>query len=249
MSDYSTLARFYDAIHADLQADVDFMLGLARQKQVERALVLGCGTGRILLPLAKMGIDVVGIDNSAEMLAIARKKCQKLPSSVQAHIHLIDGDMTDFKLNQPAELVVIGYNTLLHCPPSGLNGLLHSVKAALATGGLFVVDVLNPLWMAELADDEQFSAETSWQDPRTGQQITQFARTTTHHPRQEIQIDWRFATDDKQLVEISETYHYRLPHQLQMALAQQKFTLRHMLGGYDHQPFSEESERLILIAA
>jgi ubiquinone/menaquinone biosynthesis C-methylase UbiE len=54
-------------------------------------LELGCGTGRIALPLGRAGVRVVGIDRSAQMLARARRRV--LRARLPRHIHLVRGDI------------------------------------------------------------------------------------------------------------------------------------------------------------
>ena len=73
---YATLARYYDQIHTTLTADVPFILKQVK-KQGGPVLELGCGTGRLLFPLAEAGFPVTGVDNSSEMLNIARQRLAK----------------------------------------------------------------------------------------------------------------------------------------------------------------------------
>jgi len=89
MSSYETAADFgtlYDAVPAyAARADVAFYVAEAtRVARESRATVLelGCGTGRVLLPLARAGHDVTGIDASAAMLARCRAKLAREPASV-----------------------------------------------------------------------------------------------------------------------------------------------------------------------
>ncbi len=61
-------AIFYDSYLMGLPGDVAFYIEQAR-KAGSPVLELGCGTGRILIPVAEAGIDIVGLDNSPAMLA------------------------------------------------------------------------------------------------------------------------------------------------------------------------------------
>jgi ubiquinone/menaquinone biosynthesis C-methylase UbiE len=70
------VARHYDAINAELRGgsqDAAFYLSLARESGGP-VLELGCGTGRVLLPIAREGIPCVGIDASRDMLDVLRAK-------------------------------------------------------------------------------------------------------------------------------------------------------------------------------
>ena len=57
---YDQIAHYYDLTHADLTEDIDFILDLARQSNGP-ILELGCGSGRLLLPLARAGFMTVGV--------------------------------------------------------------------------------------------------------------------------------------------------------------------------------------------
>ena len=66
--DDADIASLYDAF--PFTDDLDFYAGLAGT-QGGRVLELGCGSGRILVPLARAGHHVVGVDTSPHMLALA----------------------------------------------------------------------------------------------------------------------------------------------------------------------------------
>ena len=73
MTDYDIYARFYDLDHGDLDADL-FMIQQLAARSGSPILELACGTGRVLLPLARQGYQVTGVDLSAAMLDVARRK-------------------------------------------------------------------------------------------------------------------------------------------------------------------------------
>jgi ubiquinone/menaquinone biosynthesis C-methylase UbiE len=77
-------ARFYDWENARTMGrqDVRFWQDFAR-REGGPLLELGCGTGRILLPVARTGVPVVGIDRSAPMLAYARHRSRRLARDVR----------------------------------------------------------------------------------------------------------------------------------------------------------------------
>jgi ubiquinone/menaquinone biosynthesis C-methylase UbiE len=112
---YDSIARFYDLTHASLTADLPFVLQLAAATNAPM-LELGCGSGRLLLPLARAGHTVTGLDVSAGMLDRARARLAQEPTAVQQRVTLHLADMTNFTLPEtsPFGLIVIPYNTLLH---------------------------------------------------------------------------------------------------------------------------------------
>ena len=88
---YSVVSEFYDHIvpYRDRQ-DVNFFVELARQAN-GRVLEVGCGSGRVLIPTARAGVDIVGLDLSHSMLSICRKKLSEEPEEVQARVQLVEG--------------------------------------------------------------------------------------------------------------------------------------------------------------
>jgi len=72
---YAALARYYDLENADFTEDLDYWLELADEAG-DPILELGCGTGRVLLNLARRGHAVTGLDNSPEMLARLHAKLE-----------------------------------------------------------------------------------------------------------------------------------------------------------------------------
>lgn len=108
-------AELYDATmgrDADAMHDVPFYVELARQAADEgqAVLELGCGTGRVTIPIAQAGVEVVGLDNSPAMLDVARRKAR----DAGLDIRWVTADMRSFQLEQPFGLIIIPFRTFLH---------------------------------------------------------------------------------------------------------------------------------------
>ena len=78
MNEYGTFAAFYDALTQDVDyaAWAEHLLGLIDRHDgsAQQVLDLACGSGSLSLELAARGCDVIGVDGSADMLAIALEK-------------------------------------------------------------------------------------------------------------------------------------------------------------------------------
>ena len=79
-------SEFYD-YHAK-RGDVQFYVNFAVESR-GAVLEIGCGTGRLLIPTAKAGVHITGLDNSEEMLEICRKKLDDESSEVRGRVDLI----------------------------------------------------------------------------------------------------------------------------------------------------------------
>ena len=132
MSEYDSWAPVYDAWAADMTEDVPFYVDLARDA-AEPVVELAVGTGRVAIPIAReTGKRVVGIDSSAAMLAVARERAAGLP------VELREGDMRDFTVEEPVELVICPARALLHLPTwRDKRRVFERVAAALRPGGRF----------------------------------------------------------------------------------------------------------------
>jgi SAM-dependent methyltransferase len=141
-----TIAQTYDVRVGERwdNRDLAFYLGLA-QDAAGPVLELACGTGRVLLPLARAGHQVTGLDLSPHMLAEARRKLAAEPSEVRARVSLIDGTMCRFDLPRRFALILIpfrAFQALLTREEQ--RGCLECCRDHLQPEGRLVIDVFNP---------------------------------------------------------------------------------------------------------
>lgn len=105
-----------------------------------RVLDLACGTGRLTVPLARR-FEVTGLDRSAAMLATARAKAM----SSGVSIRWLEGDMSEFELEDRFALIQVTCNSLAHLTDhQALAGCLRAVRRHLEPDGVFAFDVVNP---------------------------------------------------------------------------------------------------------
>jgi SAM-dependent methyltransferase len=104
-------------------------------------LELACGTGRVTLPLALDGHEIVGLDALPQMLATARNKAARAGLSPA----LMLGDMRRFALGRRFALVVVSCNSLAHLiETEDVQACLSTVRRHLAPGGTLAFDVVSP---------------------------------------------------------------------------------------------------------
>ncbi len=135
---------YYTATYAPRIEDVAYYVGLA-QKAGGPVLEYGAGNGRIAIPIARHGIDVVGVDHSAPMLADLRSRLAGESEDVRARVRVVRGDMRRVRLGERFPLVLSTFNTALHLYTRvDVERFLAGVREHLAPRGRFVVDLAMP---------------------------------------------------------------------------------------------------------
>jgi SAM-dependent methyltransferase len=108
-------------------------------------LELGCGNGRITVPIARAGRGVVGVDLSRPMLADLRERLAKEPPDVRARVELRRADMRSVRLNRRFALVICPFNAFLHLyTRADVERCLARVRDHMAPRARFVLDVSVP---------------------------------------------------------------------------------------------------------
>jgi SAM-dependent methyltransferase len=241
-------ARFYDRAYATLRdpsGDVAFYRGLARETG-GRVLELGCGTGRVLLPIAADGIACTGIDRSPHMIDALRRK------HPPGNVHLVTAAIDDFDLT-PARfrLVLAAFRVLQHLyTVEAQLRCLACVRRHLEPGGRFAFDVFAPD-LARVAHVEEPEVE----DVRfeaDGEEIVRFTSVVRDHAAQVQRVRMRWERRREGTVvgeEVEETrmrwfFRYELEH----LLARAGFTTVAVYGGFDRQPFDHVSGETVVVA-
>ncbi len=124
---------------SDVDATTAMLKDLAALSGDRRVLELGVGTGRLAIPLAAAGLEVVGIDSSAAMLSqLAAKPGGEL-------VLTLVGDMAENLPEGPFGVVFVAYNTLFNLPSAERQlACFRAVAARLTRGGSFVVEAFVP---------------------------------------------------------------------------------------------------------
>ena len=161
---YDLEASFYDVVF-DKEDDIPLYTEYSG-KADGAVLECGCGTGRVIIPLARKGFTILGIDTNEKMLAIAREKLAKEPSEVQRRVKLIKADMKTFKLEETFSLCIIPFSTFLHMlTVEDQEACLKTISKHLNPKGRIIISVFNPdlsrpLGVVRLGQVKQAGEET-----------------------------------------------------------------------------------------
>ncbi len=137
-------AAYYDQAYRSRRDDVAYYVRLGRLLGGP-VLEYGIGTGRIALPLARAGIEVVGVDSSREMLAGLERRLAREPDDIRRRVTRRRGDMREVRLRRRFPLVIAPFNVVQHLyERTDVEAFLARVREHLAPSGRFVFDVLVP---------------------------------------------------------------------------------------------------------
>jgi len=142
---YAFVADLYDHVGPyRSRPDVAFFLNEAVNAG-SRVLEIGCGTGRVLIPIARAGVEITGLDLSAHMLRICRERLDREPDAVQSRVRLLQGDMRAFYLEQRFTLATIPFRPFQHLlTVEDQLACLATIRRHLVDGGRLILDVFNP---------------------------------------------------------------------------------------------------------
>ena len=164
-------AALYDYEYRRRRADVGFYRELAKKRRGDatlRILELGAGSGRVTIPLARAGHDVVALDTSTAMLGKLRARVAAAPPAVHKRITVVRGDLRDFDVPGKFGLVIAVFNVLEHLyTRTELDACLRAVARHLAPGGAFAFDVQLPDLAWLIRDPTKRWARTRFTDPTT----------------------------------------------------------------------------------
>lgn len=250
---YDYIARYYDLSHDRFTEDIPFLLRLAGETDGP-VLEIGAGSGRLLVPLARAGHAITGVDSSAEMLARAEARLAGEPAGTRVRVRLVAADVRSLTLSGEAGfgLAVFGYNTFMHLDEMAAGAALKRLRPLLRSSGRLLIDVANPMLLSMAADDPDFVLEDVLRDDTHGGTIRQYTAYEAVPGEQAVDVTWLYEDDQEsgepERIEARLRYHYLYPHQYDLLLSLTGFRLVSISGGYNGESFDEESDRLILLA-
>jgi SAM-dependent methyltransferase len=221
-------------------------------EQGDPVLELGCGTGRVAIPLARLGFEVTGVDISQAMLMRFRRALDQESQEVANRITLIEQDVTRLELGTHFNVAIFAFNSLLCITDfNAQRAALRTVANHLNPRGKLLIDIVNPLKL-KIDGDPVPKPFFTRKDCNTGNTYTRFAMMGP------------FGTDHKQQLygwydEINpEGFVKRRPYSLywrpifrfeiELMLREAGLEILQIDGGHRKEPYTSQSPRLFIIA-
>jgi len=249
MDSYASIARFYDLENAEFTEDLSLWVDLARQ-QGGPVLEMGCGSGRVMLHLAREGFDVTGVDSSPAMLALARRRLD-LQKSIAGRITVLEENFARLRLEKTFPLILLPFNTFAHMvDPADVRAAFKTVAAHLQPAGRVVLALPNPI---PIYGDppEGLVLERVFRDEERDITIQQISSLRVDRAAQLGHITWIYDEIDRSgtvtRTSVPMTLRYFFPNELASLLEAAGLRLFHLWGDYDRSPFAEDSPVLLAV--
>jgi SAM-dependent methyltransferase len=256
MSHYDpVISSLYDfvPVYAS-RADVGLYVDEARASGAN-VLEVGCGTGRILIPTARAGVTIEGLDQSAHMLAQCAAKLEREPAEVSGRVRLHEADARDFNLGKTFALVTAPFRVIQHqITIDDQLRFLGSVKRHLRPGGRFVFDVFNPSFAALVAADgveREDVPDTQLPDGRSFRRTGRVKRVRFVDQVSEVELVYYVKNaPDAEPTRAVQAFDMRwyLRDELVHLLARAAFAIDAVYGDLDRSALTDESKEMIVVA-
>jgi SAM-dependent methyltransferase len=248
--DYDAWAEWYDVVYSTAGVeDVEFYVELA-QASGGPVLEIGCGTGRVTLPVAAAGIDIVGVDFSTAMLAKARERAAAT-KYLGGSYEFVHGDMRTLELDRHFPLVIIPARTLyLALTAEEQVETLRRAASHMAPGGTlaFNLFVPDPDLIADTSEEPFSMGETI--NPETGLRCLLSAVNrpdplvqTIHSTQTVEELD-----DDggvMRAVDLEVNLRYLYPSEIHVMLEQVGLVADQVFGDFKGGPLTEDSDEMV----
>jgi SAM-dependent methyltransferase len=258
--DHNNLEEFADPQNYDIEDSSDtgvaFYSALA-QETGGPVLEIACGTGRVSIPIARLGLDVTGLDIVPGMLALARSKSAGLPA------RWVEGDARRFDLGEHFRLIFMTGNAFqAFLTRADQQALLERVRAHLHDEGLFAFETRNPRWAShatrEQAEEGLFANLETRQQEEEGQPYTDSSGRAVRVSRTQVYdhvaqiLHWttyrRWRTGDREQAKITRiAVRFTFPQELEALLYYNGLTIVRQYGDWNLEPLTAASPSIISV--
>jgi SAM-dependent methyltransferase len=251
-------ADLYELENADDPGfDVGFWEAVLRAAAPRRMLELACGTGRLTIPLARLGVveEVVGVDSSEPFLERLRSRLDA--ESLPTRVEVVAGDMRAPPVDGPFDLVAVPFNSLAYLiGREDRLACLRAARALLAPGGRLAFDLVAPRYdfLAEATlPCPPLRVDADHAAPEHG--VTRFLRsytdtydaaTQTLRSTNRYEIFYDDGRVEHRIADLD--WHIYFPDELELLLAGAGFSVDERYGDYDRAPWHQGSRRYLWIA-
>ena len=253
---HAFVAAFYDhVVPYRSRPDVTFFVDAARESG-GRVLEIGCGTGRILIPTARAGVEVMGLDFSSHMLAVCRARLAQEPEAVRSRVELAHGDMRSFDLGKAFTLATVPFRPFQHLlTVDDQLSCLSRIRHHLIDGGRLILDIFNPSLdlLASGTVGQEYGEEPEFETP-DGRRILRRQRTVAcdrFEQVNQVELIYYVTHPDGRTERLVHEFPFRylFKFEAEHLLARSGFEVKHVYAGYDKSPYGSVYPGELIFAA
>ena len=243
-SDYRFVAELYDHVAPyAARGDIDFWVeqALAARGPV---LEIGCGTGRVLLPTARAGVSITGLDLSPHMLTVCRAQLSKEPQEIRDRAELIEADMRSFDLGRTFALATMPFRPFQHLTTvDDQMACLATIRRHLHEGGRLILDLFNPSIPILAREDEGQEhgpdPEFSTPDGRKVVSYDRYVERDLHHQIIRVELIYYVTHPDGREERLVHAFpmRYLFRYEAEHLLARCGYQVEHLYSDYAKSPY------------
>jgi SAM-dependent methyltransferase len=209
---------YYAKAYSGRRKDVDFYVQAARHAGGP-VLEYGVGNGRVAIPMARAGAEVVGVDLSRPMLSDLAARLEREPREVRERVSWVHGDMRSVRLGRRFALVVAPFNTVLHLyHRREIEAFFSRVREHLAPTGRWVFDFSVPQSGDLGRDPTRAYRAPRFRHPTSGE-LTRYAERFEYDPvRQLLVVDMEFLPEHGAPWTVPLTHRQFFPQEMEALL-------------------------------
>lgn len=219
-------------------SDTDFYLTLATEISSRRIIDFGCGTGLLTCELAIEGRQIIGIDPSGAMLAVAKRK----PNAER--IQWIEGDSSTLGKREADLVIMTGNVAQVFLNDNEWETTLHAIHATLRPGGYLAFESRNPLaraWETWIREDTFEQIETPF-----GLMDCWLELVDAENDKVRFLAHNVFKSTGEDLV-VSSELRFRHHEELATSLTKAGFTIKQVYGNWHREPFTDASRFMVFV--
>lgn len=254
--------QLYDEEYKNRRTDVRFYIKWSKsllKNKPQRMVELGCGTGRLTIPLIKKGFSVLGIDQSSVMLDHLREKLSHQPEKYSHRLTTVQGNLLQLEhlvQNEKFPLVICPFHTLMHFHKRrDVLALFSKIHTILDDDGYFIFDILMPDIRWLIRNPEKRWSKSYLTHPKTDEK---FCYTTNHlyDPVSQVALIHMFyqSVDEKKIAIPSQkekvavlSQRQFFPEEILQLIDDGMFTVKHKFGDFNEASLGSTSEQQIFI--
>ena len=238
--------------------DIPFWLDLLRRERPTRVLEIGCGTGRLTVPLAREGVangfTVAGLEIEAAMLARAQDHLSSESAEVCDAVRLMQGDCRSFECKENFDVIIMPYGVAHHLTDIDEQiATWRNMHEHLVRGGLFVVDLVAPDFqlLARALHNVPFAVDLDIRGS-DGRHLQRSVAASYNATQQTAIYAYTYDVVDadgaRRQYQSPFTMHVYYPNELELLFRLTGFRREAFIGSYDGEPFNDSSRLMIACA-